>query len=105
MCRRHRDTQVGCGWDGTELAHVLPYSESSVVNVAVVEGDSLDQPVDVIVNPWNRNVIPWWLPLLRGVSGAMEKRGAKIDDLSAVIAAWIRCEGFRTRGGPWRAGS
>lgn len=28
------------------------------VDVVVVEGDLLDQPVDVIVNAWSRNVIP-----------------------------------------------
>jgi hypothetical protein len=27
----------------------------------VVEGDLLDQDVEVIVNAWNRNIIPWWL--------------------------------------------
>ena len=25
----------------------------------VAEGDLLDQDVDVIVNAWNRNIIPW----------------------------------------------
>ena len=34
-----------------------------------------DQPVDVIVNAWNRNVIPWWLLLPQGVSGAIKRRG------------------------------
>jgi hypothetical protein len=29
--------------------------------VQTVVGDLLDQPVDVIVNAWNRNFIPWWL--------------------------------------------
>jgi O-acetyl-ADP-ribose deacetylase (regulator of RNase III) len=43
--------------------------------VAVVEGDLLDQDVDVIVNAWNRNIIPWWLLLPQGVSGAIKKRG------------------------------
>ena len=38
-------------------------------------GDLLDQDVDVIVNAWNRNVIPWWLLLPQGVSGAIKKRG------------------------------
>jgi hypothetical protein len=33
------------------------------VNVTVVDGDLLDQDVDVIVNAWNRNIIPWWLLL------------------------------------------
>ena len=36
--------------------------------------DLLDQDVDVIVNPWNRNLIPWWLLLPKGVSGAIKKR-------------------------------
>ena len=31
--------------------------------------------MDVIVNPWNRNLIPWWLLLPHGVSGAIKKRG------------------------------
>jgi O-acetyl-ADP-ribose deacetylase len=41
----------------------------------VVEGDVLDQNVDAIINPWNRNLIPWWLLLPKGVSGAIKKRG------------------------------
>ena len=44
-----------------------------VINV-VTSGDLLDQEVDVIVNPWNRNVIPWWLLLPQGVSGAIKRR-------------------------------
>jgi len=43
----------------------------------VVHGDLLDQQVDVIVNAWNRNIIPWWLLLPQGVSGAIKKRGGK----------------------------
>lgn len=41
----------------------------------IVEGDLLDQDVDVIVNAWNRNIVPWWLLLPQGVSGAIKKRG------------------------------
>ncbi len=33
--------------------------------------------MDVIVNAWNRNIIPWWLLLPQGVSGAIKKRGGK----------------------------
>jgi O-acetyl-ADP-ribose deacetylase (regulator of RNase III) len=44
------------------------------MDVKVVQGDLLDQPVDVIVNAWNRNVIPWWLLLPQGVSGAIKRR-------------------------------
>jgi len=41
----------------------------------IVTGDLLDQPVEVIVNAWNRNLIPWWLLLPQGVSGAIKRRG------------------------------
>jgi len=42
--------------------------------VRVVEGDLLDQRVDAVVNAWNRNIIPWWLLLPQGVSGAIKRR-------------------------------
>jgi O-acetyl-ADP-ribose deacetylase len=45
------------------------------VNVQLVQGDLLDQDVDVIVNAWNRNIIPWWLLLPQGVSGSIKRRG------------------------------
>lgn len=41
----------------------------------IIEGDILDQEVEVIINPWNRNIIPWWLLLPQGVSGAIKRRG------------------------------
>ncbi|MDQ5988039.1 MAG: O-acetyl-ADP-ribose deacetylase [Syntrophus sp. SKADARSKE-3] len=41
----------------------------------VIDGDLLNQNVDVIVNAWNRNIIPWWLLLPQGVSGAIKRRG------------------------------
>lgn len=47
------------------------------LNITVVEGDLLDQDVDVIVNAWNRNIIPWWLLLPQGVSGAIKRRAGK----------------------------
>ena len=47
----------------------------SAIQIEVVEGDLLDQDVEVIVNAWNRNVIPWWLLLPQGVSGAIKRRG------------------------------
>ena len=43
--------------------------------VHIVTGDLLDQEVDVIVNAWNRNIIPWWLLIPQGVSRAIKKRG------------------------------
>jgi O-acetyl-ADP-ribose deacetylase (regulator of RNase III) len=45
------------------------------LNVTIVDGDLLDQDVDVIVNAWNRNIIPWWLLIPQGVSGAIKERG------------------------------
>lgn len=45
------------------------------MQIEVVTGDLLDQPVEVIVNAWNRNLIPWWLLLPQGVSGAIKRRG------------------------------
>jgi O-acetyl-ADP-ribose deacetylase len=45
------------------------------MTISVVEGDLLDQTADAIVNPWNRNTIPWWLLLPQGVSGAIKRRG------------------------------
>jgi O-acetyl-ADP-ribose deacetylase (regulator of RNase III) len=42
--------------------------------IQLVTGDLLDQPVRVIVNAWNRNIIPWWLLLPQGVSGAIKRR-------------------------------
>ena len=35
----------------------------SSITIEVVEGDLLNQDVDLIVNAWNRNIIPWWLLL------------------------------------------
>jgi O-acetyl-ADP-ribose deacetylase (regulator of RNase III) len=42
--------------------------------VELVTGDLLNQDVEAIVNAWNRNIIPWWLLLPQGVSGAIKKR-------------------------------
>ena len=42
------------------------------MNVSVVDGNLLDQNVDVIVNAWSRNIIPWWLLFAEGVSGAIK---------------------------------
>lgn len=44
------------------------------MDLSVVAGDLLDQNVEVIVNAWNRNVIPWWLLWPQGVSGAIKRR-------------------------------
>lgn len=45
------------------------------MRVQVVEGNLLDQDVEVIVNAWNRNIFPWWLLIPQGVSGEIKRRG------------------------------
>nr|WP_281416924.1 macro domain-containing protein [Geoanaerobacter pelophilus] len=44
------------------------------MELIVVTGDLLDQKVEAIINPWNRNLIPWWLLIPKGVSGAIKRR-------------------------------
>lgn len=48
--------------------------QAPLLNLKLVSGDLLDQDVEVIVNAWNRNIIPWWLLLPQGVSGAIKRR-------------------------------
>jgi O-acetyl-ADP-ribose deacetylase (regulator of RNase III) len=48
------------------------------VSVTVVRGDLLEHQVEVIVNAWNRNVIPWWLLVPQGVSGAIRRRAGVV---------------------------
>lgn len=43
--------------------------------VEVINGDLFQQDVEAIVNPWNRNFIPWWLLLPQGVSGQLKRLG------------------------------
>lgn len=40
----------------------------------IICGDLLEQPVEVIVNAWNRNIIPWWLLLPQDVSGVIKRK-------------------------------
>lgn len=42
--------------------------------IQIVEGDLLNQDVEVIVNAWNRNLFPRWLLWPQGVSGAIRRR-------------------------------
>lgn len=51
-----------------------PIDERSCCNdVTIFDGDLLKQRVDVIVNAWNRNPLPWFLLLPSGVSGAIKR--------------------------------
>jgi O-acetyl-ADP-ribose deacetylase len=47
------------------------------MQIKIVNGNLLDQEVDVIVNAWNRNLIPWWLLVPQGVSKAIKNRAGK----------------------------
>lgn len=40
----------------------------------IITGDLLAQPVAVIVNAWNRNLLPWWLLRPHGVAGAIRRQ-------------------------------
>lgn len=42
--------------------------------VELITGDLLNQNIEVIVNTWNRGIIPWWRLLPQGVSGAIKKQ-------------------------------
>ena len=42
--------------------------------IKIVEGDLLSQDVEIIVNSWNMNFIPWWLLLPQGVSGQIKRK-------------------------------
>lgn len=44
------------------------------MDIRIVEGDLLAQETDAIVNPWNRNIVPWWLLAPHGVSGEIKRR-------------------------------
>src|SRR6266702_7074876 len=44
------------------------------ITPTIIDGDLLDQQTEAIVNAWNRNIIPWWLLLPQGVSGAIKRR-------------------------------
>jgi O-acetyl-ADP-ribose deacetylase (regulator of RNase III) len=48
-------------------------AKRATMKLEIIDGDLLQQDVEVIVNAWNRNIIPWWLLLPQGVSGAIKK--------------------------------
>ena len=45
------------------------------MEVEIVNGNIVEADTDVIVNAWNRNIIPWFLLIPMGVSGAIKKQG------------------------------
>lgn len=76
MCEWMLDTLLAPRFDAdNNPIYALKCPDCRPLKVEVVEGDLLDQDVEVIVNAWNRNIIPWWLLLPQGVSGAVKRRG------------------------------
>ena len=45
------------------------------MEVHVEYGDIVKATTEVIVNAWNRNIIPWFLLIPMGVSGAIKRHG------------------------------
>ncbi len=44
------------------------------MDVKIEYGNIVDVKTEVIVNAWNRNIIPWFLLIPQGVSGAIKKK-------------------------------
>ncbi len=44
------------------------------MDVKIEYGNIVDAKTEVIVNAWNRNIIPWFLLIPQGVSGAIKKK-------------------------------
>ncbi|MFM7187323.1 MAG: macro domain-containing protein [Armatimonadota bacterium] len=61
-----------------------------MASCTVVHGDLLEQPVDAIVNPWNSNVIPWFLLIPQGVSGAILKRAGAGAFRPLLLAGYLK---------------
>lgn len=60
------------------------------MNVEIVVGDLLNQSVAVIVNPWNQNIVPWWLLAPHGVSGAIKERGGTQPFEELAELGWLK---------------
>lgn len=68
------------------------------MKIAQIRGDILEQKVEVIVNAWNMNVIPWWLLLPQGVSGAIKRSGGTGPFKELAKTGWFRLGEARLTG-------
>lgn len=85
-----KPTQAGIGpWPRASVGTLEPDAAITVMNVRVVYGDLLAQDVDGIVNAWNRNIIPWWLLIPQGVSGAIKRRAGYAPFRELGRMGWI----------------
>lgn len=68
--------------------------------IRIVHGDLLNQDVDAIVNPWNRNFIPWWILLPQGVSGQIKKSAGNTPFRELTKAGFMKTgQAVETSGG------
>ena len=54
------------------------------MNIEITEGNIITADTEVIVNAWNRNVLPWFLLIPVGVAGAI-KKAAGIGPFNELI--------------------
>ena len=59
---------------GNRAKTYYKYNRDSRQLMQIVHGDLLNQDVEIIVNSWNMNFIPWWLLLPQGVSGQIKRQ-------------------------------
>jgi O-acetyl-ADP-ribose deacetylase (regulator of RNase III) len=74
--------------------------------IELVEGDLTECAVEVIVNPWNRQFLPWWLLRPHGVSGQIKRQGGTaIFEELARYGRLLPGQAVLTRAGklPYRA--
>jgi O-acetyl-ADP-ribose deacetylase (regulator of RNase III) len=65
---------INAGFGKNSQSRLNLFWRLPAMTIEVLKGDLLDQPVDAIVNAWNRNIFPWWLLVPQGVSGAIRRR-------------------------------
>ena len=69
---QHREALL---WLSDRLANPRP-KQTHCGTLLDVRGDIAIRDVDVVINAWNRNVLPRWLLVPQGVSRALTKAGA-----------------------------
>jgi O-acetyl-ADP-ribose deacetylase len=60
--------------ENTAQSNTDSSAKEPVRTIRVVVGDLTEQRVEVIVNPWNRNIIPQWLLVFSGVSATIRDK-------------------------------
>jgi O-acetyl-ADP-ribose deacetylase len=68
---------------------IIHRGKDKIMIIHEVKGDILHQDVEVIVNSWNMNIIPWWLLIPQGVSGAIKKYGGNMPFKELAKCGWM----------------